>query len=355
MELGHPVDLLALGRRRSDRVATLPGAENARQLFTGGMSSLPGWLTIVRAVRRSRPDIVICVNQTPLVICAVVRLLTIGRYPLVCIFHTTILRPGNSPDRKHHRFFELAVRACHLVFVSRNQQRYWLDQGLKPARSSTIENGIELEHFRPDETVRARQREGLGVAVDDILVGISASLWAEKNHAMLMDAVERLRRSGRPVRLLIVGDGPTKEAILARIEGPGGRETFIFAGEQQDVWPWLCACDVGVICSTAVETFSLAALEFLATGVPMVMTDIGGASEIVQPGVNGLLVPPDDLDALVSALTELCDPLARASMSGQARRSVQRFDTATMVGRYHELVQSLAPRAAPGRHASPAS
>ena len=111
---------------------------------------------------------------------------------------------------------------------------------------------------------------------------------------------------------------------------------------QQDVRPLLAACDAVALCSTAVETFSLAALEAMALGRPVVLSDIGGAAEMVRPGVEGLLFPAGDTAALVERLTALADESLRSPMGAAARETVlARFSESAMVDRYEALLQEL--------------
>lgn len=121
---------------------------------------------------------------------------------------------------------------------------------------------------------------------------------------------------------------------------------ILFAGEQSDVRPFIEACDAGVLCSRAVETFSLSALEFLALGVPMIMSRIGGASEIVRHGENGLLYESGDLPALVSSMVLIADPASRAKMAERARPSLGALRLEAMVDNYQSLITELSPRRA---------
>jgi glycosyltransferase involved in cell wall biosynthesis len=119
-------------------------------------------------------------------------------------------------------------------------------------------------------------------------------------------------------------------------------EHVVFAGEQSDVRPWIAALDAGVLCSTAVETFSLAALEVLASGVPMIMSDIGGASEIVEDGVNGYLFEAGNTEALLQRMRNIADAETRLRMRRAAQPSVERYTLERMVEAYERLALELA-------------
>jgi glycosyltransferase involved in cell wall biosynthesis len=159
----------------------------------------------------------------------------------------------------------------------------------------------------------------------------------EKNHVQLVEAVARLRARDIPARALLVGDGAMRPAIEARARALGVSDHVRITGFQADVRPLVGACDAVVLCSTAVETFSLAALEAMALGRPVVQSQIGGAAEMTVPGENGALFPVGDTRALVERLAELADPAARRRMGAAARATVEaRFCERAMVERYEQ-------------------
>ena len=96
------------------------------------------------------------------------------------------------------------------------------------------------------------------------------------------------------------------------------------------------------LCSDKVETFSLAALEAMALGRPVVHSDIGGAAEMIEPGENGFLFPVGDTEALVDRLARLLDRVDRERMGRRARETVRtRFSEHAMVDRYERMLLHL--------------
>jgi len=109
------------------------------------------------------------------------------------------------------------------------------------------------------------------------------------------------------------------------------------------VRPLIACCDVMVLPSHAVETFSLAALEAMALGKPVVLSRIGGAEEQVIDGLNGRLFEAGDVDRLTEQLASLEDPSVRERMSREAvRRVVELFDESRMVAAYTQLLSAIA-------------
>src|SRR5262245_52856764 len=172
---------------------------------------------------------------------------------------------------------------------------------------------------------------------------MSAVLRPERNHVQLVEAVARLRQRGIAAHALLIGDGETRAAIEARARALGVERAVSITGLQKDVRPLVGACDAMALCSTAVETFSLAGLEAMALARPVVHADIGGAKEMIRPGHDGFLFPVNDTGTLVERLLKLADPALRDELGGNARRAVEeRFSEHSMIERYESILIELA-------------
>jgi glycosyltransferase involved in cell wall biosynthesis len=126
----------------------------------------------------------------------------------------------------------------------------------------------------------------------------------------------------------------------------------VITGLRQDIRSYVAACDAVALCSDAVETFSLAALEAMALGRPVVHSDIGGAAEMIRPGENGFLFPVGDTEALVDRLTRLLDRSGRERMGRKAREMVEaRFSERAMVDRYERMLLDLCQTSLPAEEA----
>lgn len=344
--LGYPTAVIVHSDVVSPQMRATPGAEDAELLNLRGAPGPASGLRTYRAFRAADADIIVAVNPMRATWAVLLRALGATRARIVCICHTTLPLPGDERRLPAYRLASRFVDA--MVYVSRNQMAYWTARRLKARESLAIVNGVDLERFSPLAKLRTDARRRFGLASSDYVVGLLAAFRPEKNHAQLIEAAARLKRAGVAIKLMFVGDGPTRQEVVAKAEAAGMGDSVIFAGEHADVRPVIAAFDVGVLCSTQVETFSLAALELLASGVPMVMSDIGGASEIIQEGVNGFLFASGDTDGLTEGLRRLADPSVRRPLQSRARASVERFSVASMVERYVDLIERLRP-ASPGR------
>jgi len=291
---------------------------------------------------RLRPHAVVAANPYALLYAWLALRLARVHARLVATFHSTRLLGAKE------RLLMLAYRPLFwssdaLVFVCERQKRYWLPRGVCSRRNEVIHNGVDTDAFRDrwDAVKRAALRASLGFGAADYVVGVSAILRPEKNHVQMVEAIAELRRRGIPARALFVGDGDTRAAIEARARDLGVAGDVVITGLVDDVRPCLAACDVVALCSLS-ETFSLAALEAMALGRPVVHSEVGGAAEMIVPGVNGFLFPAGNTPALVACLAPLADRTRARAVGARARRLVeQRFSETAMVERYEQLLLDL--------------
>src|SRR5882757_3040471 len=356
---GHSCDLVAMQPARDDswvrslidsrpdnlplRLVTL----DARHQFDGHAAR-----RLSAELRQRQPQVVMAVNGYPLIHAArAVRAAGFAaaqRPALALAFHST--RLAGAKELLQHGFVTPIARGCdQLVFVSEFQSRHWLRRGLRARRNAVIHNAVADKRFAPSVRTqwRAATRATLGLGDADYVLGCCAQLRPEKNHAQLIDAVIALRREGIAAHALIVGEGPQRPVIERYAQARSASPWVSLVGHQNQVEQYIAAFDVGVLCSVAHETFSLAALEQKSMGVPVVLSDQGGAREMVNDGVHGFVVPTGDTPALVDALRRLHPLDARARMGAQAAEQVaSRFRHAHMVDRYEALFESLADGAA---------
>lgn len=292
-------------------------------------------------IRQIQPTHIVAVNQYALLYAWLAARRAASSAPLAVTYHTTVLQ--TVKERLQMLYYRpLFWSADWLVFVCEAQRRYWQRRRLSARRTEVIYNGVDTDFFRPNEADGAALRKVLGFSETDLVIGMSAVLRPEKNHLQLVDAIALARRRGIAARALLIGDGVMRPAIEARAASLGLARDVAITGFQQDVRPLVAACDVLALCSHS-EAFSLAALEALALGRPVVHAQVGGAAELIEPGRNGYLFAPGDTRALVERLAALADPALRRRMGAQARSTVEeRFSERAMVERYEHGLQELA-------------
>ena len=301
-------------------------------------------------IARIEPDAIVAANPYALMYSAFALRLARSRARLVATYHTTV-QSGVKESIMMLGYRPLFWAAACTVFVSSAQARYSMRRGVLSRRNEVIHNGVDTAWYRDpgDAAERAAMRKRFGYAPDDYVIGLTAVLRPEKNPVQLVEAIARLRATGCPARALMIGDGDMRATVEARARELGVAADIAITGFQLDVRPYVAACDAMVLCSTAVETFSLAALEAMAMGKPVVLSELGGAAEMVFPGWNGYLFPAGDGDALVERLKALADRAVSARMGRNARRVVESlFPEGKMVDRYEQvLLEICRPRTRP--------
>jgi glycosyltransferase involved in cell wall biosynthesis len=210
-------------------------------------------------------------------------------------------------------------------------------EGVPRARITVIPNGIDLQAFSPRQAPPQLRR-----------VITVANLRPEKAHEVLIDAAATLRQRHPQLEFWIVGDGPRRDELTALAAARGLTAHMHFLGHREDVPALLAASDLYVLPSRS-EAFPNALIEAMAAGLPVVATTAGGIVELVQDGVTGRLVPPDDAHALASAVGSLVDDPVRAGAMGSAGRAMveARFSFDRMVAGFEALYRAELQRRAP--------
>jgi glycosyltransferase involved in cell wall biosynthesis len=190
------------------------------------------------------------------------------------------------------------------------------------ARVKTIYNGVDASAFSvPSGEQKREARARFGFAATDFVVGMVAGFRPEKNHDVFFDALLQALPRIPSLKVLLLGIGPLIEQSRQRIARTNLAAHVQFAGDVGEVQPYLWAMDVGCLAPGSNEGFSNAVLEQMAVGLPMIVTAVGGNAEAVLEGVNGLVVPPLDAQALADALVKVHADPARAAAMGRASRA----------------------------------
>jgi glycosyltransferase involved in cell wall biosynthesis len=326
------------------------------------------WHAVHRLARQldaQRTDVLVCTNMYALLYGWLARALCRrgAKVRLVEVFHSTL--PESRKEARHMVLYRhLVRRADLLVFVCQAQADHWHVHGLRARQDVVIHNGIDTARFRdtwsPEDKRRLRSQQGFSET--DLVVGLCGVMRPEKAHGDFLRALAQTANSahteytsrtaqtastpdlaGQKQRVCgwLIGDGPLRAALERDIDALGLRERVRISGFVQDVRPLVAACDAMAITSTT-ETFSLAALEAMALGKPLLMTDVGGARVQVRHGDNGWLVPVGDVNAMAGALARWQDPAAREAMGQRAAAQVrEHFELAGMVQGFERQFSAL--------------
>jgi len=218
-------------------------------------------------------------------------------------------------------------------------------------RVHTIENGVDLDLFRKPVEDRARARERLGFSPREVLIGHVANFRHNKNHLFLIRAFHQIASRRSDITLVLVGQGFAGDpensepeiTIYLREHGLEGRVRLM--GYRPDVHELLGILDVFCLVSYT-EGLPLSLIEAMASGLPVVGTDIDGIHGLVEPERSGLLVSPDDVPGLTLALERLIDSESlRQGMGMTSRRlATEKYSLKRCVDDTQRLFLSTLPR-----------
>lgn len=222
------------------------------------------------------------------------------------------------------------------------------NEGLPPQRVQVIYNGIDLTKFDPDAPRREAIRNELGFAANDFLIFQVARLDYLKDHATALRMMARIKRTDRPIKLVIIGDGPER-ATIERLQTELQLESSVrLLGQRTDVARLIQAADALLLTSVS-EGIPLTLIEGMAAGLPIVATDVGGVGEVVISETTGLLAPAKDDAQLASQVVRLLENRdwgRTLGIAGRARAE-QQFSEPEMHRHYREQYLSVARSSSP--------
>ena len=290
------------------------------------MKRLDGLLALRRWLRANRPDVVSTHSSTDS------WLVALGtRLPIVRTRHISAPVPRNVLTRWLYR------RATRIVTTGEALKRELVERtGVPAERIESVPTGADPTVYRHGDKYAARMH--LGLPQDATLIGIVATLRSWKGHRYLIDALPA------GATLVIVGDGPQREALEAQVRAAGLDKRVRFAGNQRDVVPWMQALDIFALPSYANEGVPQALMQAMLVGLPCVTTHVGSIAELAVDGVTALVVPPEDSAALRTALERLMrDATLRGKLGAAARRHcAERFSYERMLDRMEATYREAA-------------
>jgi glycosyltransferase involved in cell wall biosynthesis len=229
----------------------------------------------------------------------------------------------------------------HFISVSDDMTAEYVRAGIAAAeRFTTIYSGFEVEPFLSPPRSREEVRRELGFEEGDVVIGKIARLFHLKGHEFLLAAAPGIVERHPEARFLLVGDGVLREEIENSLERMGLRDRFVFTGlVPPSRIPELIAVMDIVAHTSQWEGLARVLPQGLIAGKPVVSYDVGGAREVVRPGETGYLLPRDDVDGLVQALSELVADVGLRERLGSRGRELftDQFRHQTMTRRIREV------------------
>jgi glycosyltransferase involved in cell wall biosynthesis len=305
--------------RPARQIADVIEKDSVKTVFALGMFSF-FYLSLSYRLLRSKPKTIISLHST---------------------------KPRNTKEYLLNQFYaRMLSGAEQLVTVCKAQADYWARvYRINKGQFKTVYNGVDTSYFtlRPDEFDKSEFRRSLGVPSDAPVIVQVAAFRKEKKHEDAVRALNILNEgSSRKAYLLFVGGGDAtiREKVERVVRCLRLTSYVIFCGEQRDVRPYLWAADLFTLTSAMIETFSVAALEAMACGLPCVLTNISGAREMVFDGFNGYLVPPSDPMSLAAGWTKVMRDHSKFSPIRIRSFIEEKFTVDKCVSAYQQLIES---------------
>ncbi|MBY0246077.1 MAG: glycosyltransferase family 4 protein [Nitrospiraceae bacterium] len=265
--------------------------------------------------------------------------------PIVTTLHGWI---GN--DLKHRLFVKLDKRVVRkfdrVIAVSRQIERELLDVGVPRAKLHMLHNAIVLERYQRTGR-RGLLAEIIGCPIDGPVIASLGRLSAEKGHANLIDAMDRVIRRGHKGSLVLIGDGPERPKLMQQIEMLGLQKVVHMPGYIQEPQRLLEEIDL-IVLPSHTEGLPNAALEALLMEVPVLATEVGGTPEVITDGETGRLVPARSPEKLAEGIQEfLASPESWKRMASRGKDMVKmNFDfrarTRKLEAIYDDMMRELA-------------
>jgi glycosyltransferase involved in cell wall biosynthesis len=223
-------------------------------------------------------------------------------------------------------------------------ERLYRLEGIPRDKGVTIYNGVDLKRFDADSNPGTMKSENnVEIENEDFVVGTTAIFRAEKAYHIFFDGIEKAMGSIKNLKVLVLGGGIQKEYFELYCKERHLKHIVKFMGHVVDVETYLRLMDVFCLVPNKNEGFSNAILEAMATGKPVIATNVGGNAEAVIHNETGLVIPPDNSEKLAQAIVDLYkNPAVRKEMGRKGRKRAEEiFTIEGMVKKHEDLYEEV--------------
>jgi len=334
---GHRLLLAADPRGELYRRAQGRGFAPVTLACGGLLRNFGAWLRLRRLLRKHKVDILHTHSSLDSWIGALAWRSLRSRPHLVRTRHLSTRVHDNLPTR-------WLYRAPGAIITTGEITRDLLNRhlGIPEQRLFSIPTGVSLQEFTPREKSRELLAQ-LQIPAESFVFGTVAVLRSWKGHLYLLEALREIVRNGEPAFLLVVGEGPYRVVIEAKVRELGLESWVRLVGYQDEVAPWFALMDAVVLASYANEGVPQALLQAMAMAKALVGAAVGGIPEVVIEDETGLLVPPRDAAALARAVRLLMEDAGhRREMGRRGREFVaSRFALEQMAAEVEAVYEGL--------------
>jgi len=227
-----------------------------------------------------------------------------------------------------------------IVCISSEIKKIMLECGVNEDKLTVIHSGVDINKFDNIET-DTLLREKYGIAKDSIIIGTVAALVGHKDYPNLIKAAAIVTDKAKQAVFIAVGEGKNENEIKQIHSNLKLGNKFIFAGYQKEVGKYLKAFDIFVLASKK-EGLGTSVLDAQSIGLPVIAAKAGGIPEMIENGVNGILVDKQNHEELANAILELVhDPEKRNLIGKNGKETVSKFSIENTVEKNINLYKEL--------------
>lgn len=312
-----------------------------QRVYLGSSGSLlPSFIALWNVLRSERPDVVWCLQINSL-------LSFVGRL-FARLLGTRVVILSLHGHYERQTCIDALNRLItpwttdKVVVLSRQYRQWLVRDGIEERLIVVQYNGVDTERFHPPADRAASKQRVLGIDPSRPVIGMVANLRPSKAPEVFVRAAKCVVEQRPDALFVLVGDGERRPLLQAMRRDFGLADNLRLLGKRNDIPDLMRAFDLFCLTSAYGEGCSNVTLEAMASGLPVITTNFGGASELVNDDV-GVVVPIQDDAALADAILRLLDDPARRQAMGQAgrRRAVEQFSLEQMIQARQRLLLEL--------------
>lgn len=248
--------------------------------------------------------------------------------------------------KKQNPYIEkiLSLVTDKIICISGAVQEFIIkEEGVKRNKTILIYNGIESPNIQADSNKGDTLKKSLDINKNDIVLVVIASLTKHKGHSFLINAFAQSFKNNQNLKLLIVGTGPLKDAILSQIRDQDLFTRAILLGFRKEIMQLLSIADISILPSITKEGLGLALIESIAMKKPVIGSNVGGIPEVIEDGVNGIVVPHSNVEKLAYAIDRLANNRELRKWMGETSGEIfkKKFTKSKMIYAIEKLYDEI--------------
>lgn len=261
---------------------------------------------VAQIIKKEKPDVIFCHGFNGPVVVMIEKLFYGFRIPMICSYHGLYHAPTKikriiAPIYNWVQTLLYKYFAQRVILVENYSKKYLIDKGICSAKLLTVHNGISANYSANGKIDLPNNSE------NTISIGLASRMDSVKGINYLIDAIPLiLEKTTIPFKVYLVGDGPEYDSLVAQVRKLSVECIVEFIGYQNNIPQWLNSFDIFALPSLF-EYHSIALLEAMRAGKAIVSTDVGGNTESVRDGLDGIIVPSKNAEKLASAIVKMME------------------------------------------------